>query len=149
RGLVGPEWRRRDDVRLIDGVLQFEGHEHRPAADFVDAVGGGVAQTLQLRGRLDEHSNFLALSATTRRGRLSTWTVRDLGLRAMRIGRVEVATMTSSKGLEFDHVFILGADEGRVPFFTADRSQVEMAEEIRKFYVSLTRARHSVRILYS
>jgi DNA helicase II / ATP-dependent DNA helicase PcrA len=149
RGLVGPDWHRRDDVRLIDVVLSFGGREHVPAADFVDAAGSSVAQELLRRGRLDEHSSFVALSDATRQGSLSAWTIEDLGMRAMRVDRVEVATMTSSKGLEFDHVFILGADEGRIPFFTADRDPIEMAEEIRKLYVSLTRARHSVRILYS
>ena len=40
-----------------------------------------------------------------------------LGLaeRTRKAGRVEATTMTSSKGLEFDVVLILGVDEKRVP----------------------------------
>jgi DNA helicase-2/ATP-dependent DNA helicase PcrA len=57
--------------------------------------------------------------------------------------------MTSSKGLEFDIVLVLGADQGRIPFFTALDNAEQLAEERRKFYVSLTRARDEVHIYYS
>ena len=82
-------------------------------------------------------------------GRLLHLTIEDLAARASKIDRVEVTTMTSSKGLEFDVVHMLGADQGRIPFFASLSKPDELAEERRKFYVSLTRARDEVHIYYS
>jgi len=57
--------------------------------------------------------------------------------------------MSSSKGLEFDHVFIVALEEGKLPFFASAKGSAEWAEDRRKFYVSFTRARESVDVLYS
>ncbi len=57
--------------------------------------------------------------------------------------RVSLFTFHGSKGLEFDHVIIIGACEGITP----DRHAVhadEIEEERRMFYVAMTRARHSL-----
>lgn len=56
--------------------------------------------------------------------------------------------MTSGKGLEFDVVLILGADEKRIPHFRSFNDPAKLNEDRRKFYVSVTRARHEVRIFY-
>jgi DNA helicase-2/ATP-dependent DNA helicase PcrA len=82
-------------------------------------------------------------------GEMSDYTVRDLGRLRLRDGRVEVLTMSSSKGLEFDHVFIAALEEGKLPFFNSVRGSAEWTEDRRKFYVSFTRARESVEVLYS
>jgi DNA helicase-2/ATP-dependent DNA helicase PcrA len=82
-------------------------------------------------------------------GAMADYTVRDLGRLRLRDGRVEVATMSSSKGLEFDHVFIAALEEGKLPFFKSARGSAEWNEDRRKFYVSFTRARESVEVLYS
>lgn len=55
--------------------------------------------------------------------------------------------MTASKELEFDIVIMLGVEEGKLPFAFSKGPDLE--EDRRKFYVSLTRAKHSVLILYS
>ncbi|MDR1625619.1 MAG: UvrD-helicase domain-containing protein [Spirochaetia bacterium] len=58
---------------------------------------------------------------------------------------VSILTMHSSKGLEFDHVFVAGLEEGILPFTLYDEgdspetSRVE--EEKRLLYVAMTRAR--------
>jgi DNA helicase-2/ATP-dependent DNA helicase PcrA len=82
-------------------------------------------------------------------GPLETYSVQDLGRLRLRDGRVEVSTMSSSKGLEFDHVFIVALEEGKLPFFASTRGSAEWKEDRRKFYVSFTRARQSVDVLYS
>ncbi|MEZ6196955.1 MAG: 3'-5' exonuclease [Planctomycetota bacterium] len=58
---------------------------------------------------------------------------------------VALMTLHASKGLEFDHVFISGANEGLVPLAAA-RGEEGRGEERRLFFVGLTRARESVEI---
>ena len=57
-------------------------------------------------------------------------------------------TTTSGKGLEFDIVLLLGADEGKMPHFSSPGDQEKLDEDRRKFYVSMTRAREQVHIFY-
>jgi len=56
-------------------------------------------------------------------------------------GALVLTTMHSSKGLEWDHVWITRAEEGVVP----DEKSTE-SEERRLFYVAMTRARDSLTI---
>ncbi len=60
---------------------------------------------------------------------------------------VLLITMHSSKGLEFDTVFIPDLNEGIFPGRRA-RSKEQIEEERRLFYVAVTRARDRLRILY-
>jgi len=55
--------------------------------------------------------------------------------------RVLMMTMHSAKGLEFDTVFIVGAEEGIFPGVRAIGEPGEMEEERRLCYVAMTRAR--------
>ena len=57
---------------------------------------------------------------------------------------VVITTMHSAKGLEFDAVFILEANEGMAPYRKAVKP--EEIEEGRMFYVSMTRARKHLHI---
>ena len=54
--------------------------------------------------------------------------------------RVLMMTMHSAKGLEFDTVFIVGAEEGVFPGLRAVGEPAEMEEERRLCYVAMTRA---------
>ena len=55
--------------------------------------------------------------------------------------RVMMMTMHSAKGLEFDTVFIVGAEEGIFPGVRAIGEPDEMEEERRLCYVAMTRAK--------
>ncbi len=54
---------------------------------------------------------------------------------------VVMMTMHSAKGLEFDHVFIVGMEEGVFPSEMCRFSPEELEEERRLCYVGITRAR--------
>ncbi len=58
---------------------------------------------------------------------------------------VQVMTLHRAKGLEFDHVFMAGLEEGVFPSRRAE-AEGSLPEERRLFYVGLTRARHSLRL---
>ncbi|MDR2743533.1 MAG: UvrD-helicase domain-containing protein [Treponema sp.] len=58
---------------------------------------------------------------------------------------VRVMTIHASKGLEFDHVFTAGLEEGILPFTLYDGGTPErIAEEKRLLYVAMTRARRGL-----
>lgn len=61
---------------------------------------------------------------------------------------VTLATLHSSKGLEWPHVVVVGAAEGLLPISHAT-TDVEVDEERRLFYVGLTRARRSITVTWS
>ena len=54
---------------------------------------------------------------------------------------VSISTVHASKGLEFDYVFIIGAEEGKFPLARSLDSPDELEEERRLMYVAITRAR--------
>ena len=65
-------------------------------------------------------------------------------------GRMSLMTMHAAKGLEFDHVFIIGLEDGILPH---ERSMGEtgddLEEERRLFFVGITRARKTLHITYA
>ena len=74
-------------------------------------------------------------------GAMDGYTVEQLGRLRLRDGRVEVSSMTSSKGLEFNHVFIAAVEQGRLPYYSSSYLRgFAWFEDRRKFYVSFTRA---------
>jgi superfamily I DNA/RNA helicase len=58
---------------------------------------------------------------------------------------IQVMTLHRAKGLEFDHVFMAGLEEGVFPSRRAE-TEGSLPEERRLFYVGLTRARHTLRL---
>ena len=56
---------------------------------------------------------------------------------------VTLTTMHSAKGLEFDTVYLISAIEGLVPH-EKSISKEELEEELRLFYVGLTRAKNNL-----
>ncbi len=55
--------------------------------------------------------------------------------------RVTLSTFHSSKGLEFEKVFIIDASEGQIPSSASKENPTLYSEEVRLFYVAITRAK--------
>jgi len=62
--------------------------------------------------------------------------------------RVALMSLHAAKGLEFDHVFIAGLEEGLLPHEQSCDDEQEIEEERRLFFVGITRARKSLHITH-
>ena len=73
---------------------------------------------------------------------ISTLKEADLcGSRSMQ-ERIFVTTIHKAKGLEFDNVIVFDAVDGRMPNYYSLNNPRQLAEDARKFYVALSRAKH-------
>jgi DNA helicase-2/ATP-dependent DNA helicase PcrA len=148
RALYGGKRELAADAALVQALLDVRGHEDDLASRFVSRLNElGLEAALRQKSRGDEANAVADMTTALISGRLSSMTVRQLAERARAVGRVYITTMSSSKGLEFELVVMLGLEKGRLPFWTSKGPQ--LAEDRRKFYVSLTRARMAVHLCYS
>lgn len=61
--------------------------------------------------------------------------------------RVSLMTIHSVKGLEFDHVFVVGLEEGIFPHMNSLMDNSELEEERRLCYVAITRAKKDLHLV--
>jgi len=61
---------------------------------------------------------------------------------------VALMTLHNAKGLEFQHVLVVGAEEGLIPHANS-RAHEEYEEERRLLYVGMTRARETLTLCYA
>jgi DNA helicase-2/ATP-dependent DNA helicase PcrA len=81
-------------------------------------------------------------------GPLSNWTVARFSGQVGAPDHLNLITLHSAKGLEFDVVVMIGMDQGRIPSWAASTEEAKR-EPRRLFYVGMTRARHEVHMMYS
>ena len=64
-------------------------------------------------------------------------------IKGERENKVQLMTIHSAKGLEFEDVFVIHSNEGEIPHQKAEKKD-EIEEERRLFYVALTRAKNNL-----
>lgn len=102
-----------------------------------------------------EHFVGLARNASSRQSFLSELVLDPVELSAMEVktrqqdeSPLVLSTIHSAKGLEFDSVFIIQALEGSMPSAYSLNDDDAIDEELRLFYVAVTRAERNLFISY-
>ena len=115
-----------------------------------------LEDTIESRGRLENLEEFKSITKSyeDKYGVVSLAEfldeislVSDVEEHKNRTDVVTLMTVHSAKGLEFDHVFIIGLEEGVFPHSMCIYSNDEIEEERRLCYVAVTRAKEKLTIL--
>jgi DNA helicase II / ATP-dependent DNA helicase PcrA len=152
----------RDAMRVIRSasVLPSEGGNWyedlvsvlRPFGD-ADYVHGFLRLAKELQSGSAEINIDLNMNSTVSlNGRATTMRtfLRELEDRAEQnnppiLPGVTLATLHSAKGLEWNHLFLIGVADGLLPISNAN----DLNEERRLFYVGVTRAKENIHITYA
>jgi DNA helicase-2/ATP-dependent DNA helicase PcrA len=118
------------------------------AIPWLEAAAGAFSQILLDEEYLSrEEQNLFAMSVEEmeedmRRNKvdLANLTIDDLGIYASPDAALKLSTLHNAKGREYLAVAMIDLHEGRIPFYQA-RTDEEIAEAKRLFYVGITRAK--------
>lgn len=133
-------------TELIDKVLEVSGMKKELEDE----------KTLEAEVRLENLEEFKSITKTfeEREGLIS---LEDFLLEISLISdveeykddpnRISLMTVHSVKGLEFDHVFVVGMEEGIFPHINSLMDNSELEEERRLCYVAITRAKDDLHLV--
>jgi len=88
------------------------------------------------------------LERSSKGGALEKYTVQIFGNQGKSPDQINLITLHSSKGLEFQAVIMIGLEEGSLPN-TYEKTPDKIAEAGRLFYVGVTRAKSLVHLIYN
>lgn len=130
-------WKHRDPRQRLENWLY-------------DLSKQGLEEILEKNTTLTDEKKVLKelCKAAANPKKLGDFTIGDFGGLRGSSEHLNLLTLHSSKGLEFDVVIMMGMDQGRIPPWGTN-SPESKRESRRLFYVGLTRARHEVHLVYS
>ncbi|KPX53167.1 DNA helicase II / ATP-dependent DNA helicase PcrA [Pseudomonas amygdali pv. hibisci] len=124
--------------------------DQQPAREFVASLRNGamdhlLATELALADQKEQLDRMTA--ALAEGGALASLDITSLGGRDGSPDHLNLLTLHSAKGCEYDVVIMVGLDLGNLPW--RNETPEKLRESRRLFYVGLTRARDEVHMLYS
>jgi superfamily I DNA/RNA helicase len=133
-----------DTLRELLAELKVEGEVRRTAEDPARAERRVeyVREVVNALAAYEERDGRPTLTGFLEKVSLLDQDEPGRGGKEEKLARDAVVLMSlhSSKGLEFPHVFLVGMEEGLLPF-ESERSTADVDEERRLCYVGITRAR--------
>lgn len=145
-----PDNQAREEARGLTALLWSERSDEGLARDFVAALRRGMLDTLlgtepSMGDQREQVERMTAALAPG--GALAELDLASLGGRDGSPLHLNLLTLHSAKGCEYDVVIMVGLDLGSLPW--RGESPDKLRESRRLFYVGLTRARDEVHMLYS
>lgn len=135
---------------LIDEVLKVTGYE-----DYMKSLGDeGVGRLENIAELKSNIQNYIDSKAEDEEPTLSEFLEEislftDTDKMDMSADAVNLMTIHSAKGLEFDTVFIVGVEEGIFPSKRSFDTLEDLEEERRLAYVAITRAKRKLYISHA
>ncbi|MFY3700677.1 3'-5' exonuclease, partial [Achromobacter xylosoxidans] len=124
--------------------------EQQPAREFVASLRSGIVDNLlAAEPALSDQKEQLdrMTAALSDDGALAALGIAGLAGRDGSPDHLNLLTLHSAKGCEYDVVIMVGLDLGNLPW--RNETPQKLRESRRLFYVGLTRARDEVHMLYS
>lgn len=134
RDLIATLWDRRDDtLSLHDWLVSLRDEIIKPRID----------RARSLADEFETLNTFINRLGPT--GDVEDFPLGEFAGIGAGLDRINLSTLHSAKGREFDAVILFGMEEGRLPRNNA--SDGEIREARRLFYVGFTRARHEIHLM--
>lgn len=124
-----------DFLREYAEYQQMDYMQIKETLDKIQEASKGYASIEEWLEHVEEYGKMLLKKSRDKKSREET-------------EGIALHTMHGAKGLEYDTVFILGANEGTIPYKKA-KTPEEIEEERRLFYVAMTRAKRQLIISYT
>lgn len=136
RSLIAALWNRRDDtIGLRDWLIALRDEIIRLC----------MGQARSLADELETLNTFIGRLGPA--GDIDDFPLGEFAGIGSGLDRINLSTLHSAKGREFDVVILFGIEEGRLPRNNAN--EVEIREARRLFYVGFTRARYEIHLMYA
>ena len=144
------ETQARDEAQRLTALLWSLRDDAAPARGFVAAIRAAMLDSLMAAepSLADQREQVTRMTAALAEGgALAALDMASLGGRDGSPLHLNLLTLHSAKGCEYDVVIMVGLDLGSLPWL--NETPAKLRESRRLFYVGLTRARDEVHMLYS
>lgn len=128
-------------------------NENEEAQAIVDEISRMIENGTKLKdiavlSRTNAQLEKVALRLEEKNINYSIQTSEKYSLRTRLEEKITLASIHATKGLEWENLFLMGVSDDLIPFVQAD-SPEEVLEELRLFYVAVTRAKNKLFISWS